>query len=603
MVNRQRIWNVVFGASLLIFSQAPVAITLDSSQRSRIDAVFEDFDSSTPGCALGIMSDGAMIYSRGYGMATLEPPVANDPTKVFDIASLSKQFVAGSVVLLAQQGRLSLTDDVRKFLPELPDYGSRITVNNLLWHTSGLRDYTVLQLLGGFDHFEVTTQAQALDFIKRQARLNSPPGTRYEYTNSGYVLLAIIAERVSGKTLNQLAREQFFDPLSMPLSVYRDRFDLEIPNQALGHAPIDIGEYVVNISNWEQIGDGGLQTSINEFQRWDENFFTGDVGGGNFIAEMYRTGRLNDGSALIYARGLQRDRYRGLNRVRHGGDWIGYHSNMLRFPDLHTTVALFCNTEGIDDQPIDQYALSTDVADIALEDYFPEPKPTEPGPAPSLPIQRFVGTYFNADLKEVYSVTSDGASLTLTWLFQPLPLISTGPTTFAIDQLPGSQVEFQIQAGRPAHAIAFSIVGDEPDEDPRAGSRFTPVAPPADLNQYTGTFFSRELGVTWNFIVDGGALRVLEDAEQIVLPITDPVAAANAPDAFFGGPGLLQFTRDASGTVTGLKVSFLGMKDFQFERRASASGVPMPEPAVRSDGTSQRRSVPISSAHRLMIRR
>ena len=563
MIDRPRIFGVVLGASLLVLSQASTAITLDSSQRERIDALFAHFNSTTPGCALGIMSNGATIYSRGYGMAKLDPPEANDATKLFDVASISKQFVAGSVVLLAQQGRLQLTDDVRKFIPELPNYGSTITINHLIWHTSGLRDYTVLLNLGGFDYPDVTTQAQALEFITRQARLNFTPGTRWEYSNSGYLLLAIIAERVSGKTFNQLSREQFFNPLGMPQSVYRDRHDLEIPNQAQGHDfDEESGQYVVDIAQWEQIGDGGLQTSIDEFQHWDENFFSGSVGGAPFITEMYRTGRLNNGRPLTYARGLQLDQYRGLKRVRHGGDWVGYHGNTLRFPSLHTTVALFCNSDDID-----PYELSTDVTDIALERYFTEPKPTPPGPAPSLPNPRFVGTYFNPENEEVYAVTVNEGVLTLNFLYFPLPLISTGPTTFTIQDLPGSQVKFQVPDGKPAQSISFVLTSDEPDEEPRRGSRFVPVTQPADLNQYTGEFASSELGVTWKFVVSEGALSVAEDAQQMVLPVWGAVAPANVTDSFFGGSGLLRFTCDSAGAVDGVNVSFLGMKDFRFVRR------------------------------------
>jgi CubicO group peptidase (beta-lactamase class C family) len=563
MINRQRILSVALGASLLGLSQAPSAITLDSSQRERIDAVFAQFNSTTPGCALGIMSDGAMIYSRGYGMATLEPPAANDATKFFDVASISKQFVAGSVVLLAQQGRLKLTDDVRKFIPELPNYGSPITIDHLLWHTSGLRDYTVLLNLGGFDHSDVTTQAQALEFVSRQARLNFTPGTRWEYSNSGYLLLAVIAERVSGKTLNQLQREQFFNPLGMPQSIFRDRHDLPIPNQALGYVfDEQSGEQVINMARWEQIGDGGLQTSIDEFQHWDENFYSGSVGGSAFISEMYRTGRLNNGRPLIYARGLQLDQYRGLKRVRHAGDWVGYHGNTQRFPTLHTTVALFCNSDDID-----QYQLSKDVTDIALERYFTQPNPTDPGPAPSLPNKHFVGAYFSAEHKEIYSLDLVEGKLTLHLLYYPLPLLSTGPTTFTIEGLPGSVVKFQVQDGKPAHAISIALSSDEPDEEPRRGSRFSPVAPPADLDQYTGTFFSKELGVSWTFVVDEGALTLAADPEQMVLPVMGPVQPGNSVDSFFGGSGLLQFTRDATGAVNGVNVSFLGMKDFRFVRR------------------------------------
>jgi CubicO group peptidase (beta-lactamase class C family) len=556
-----RVVAIACSCFLVACSRAPSAITLDNSQRERIDGLFTRFNSTTPGCSLGIMSNGAMIYSRGYGMASLTPPVANDATKLFDVASISKQFVAGSVVLLAQQGRLKLTDDVRKFVPELPDYGSKITIDHLLWHTSGLRDYTVLLNLGGFDYPDVTTQAQALELVTRQRGLNFAPGTQWEYSNSGYLLLAIIAERVSGKTMNELAREQFFNPLGMPHSIYRDRHDQKIPNQALGH-DFDQEKYLVHIAQWEQIGDGGLQTSIDEFQRWDENFYSGSVGGAGFIGEMYRTGQLNDGRPLTYARGVQLDTYRGLKRVRHGGDWVGYHGNTLRFPSLHTTVALFCNSEDID-----QYQLSMDVTDIALERYFTGPKPNMPGPAPSLSIERFVGTYFNAERKEIYSLTVSGDALVLNQLFYPLQLISTGPATFTIEDLPGSEVNFQTQDGKPAHTISFASSNDEPDEEPRLGSRFSPVASPADLNQYAGTFFSGELGVAWTFVVEEGSLALAPDAEQIVLPLAGPVAPANVADSFFGAAGLLQFTHDATGAVNGINVSFAGMKDFRFVRR------------------------------------
>ncbi|WP_129649394.1 serine hydrolase domain-containing protein [Peristeroidobacter agariperforans] len=582
MVHGKRIPNIVLGASLLAVAQAPGAITLDESQRARIDELFAGFNSTTPGCSLGIMSDGQTIFSRGYGMASIEGKAPNDASKLFDIASMSKQFAAAHVVLLAQQGKLQLTDDVQKYIPELPDYGSRITINNLLWHTSGLRDYNGLLLLAGFDYFEITTQAQALELVARQKRLNFTPGTRYEYSNTGYLLLAIIAERVSGKPINQLAREQFFNPLGMPLSMYRVAHDQVIPNQAIGYGyPNDDGAYDNVISNWEQVGDGGLQTSIEEFQRWDENFYTGAVGGSAFISEMYRRGKLSSGRQLIYARGVQRDRYRGLNRVRHGGDWSGYHGQFQRYPELHTTFALFCNTDDVD-----QYSLARGVVDVALEGYFTQPAPSTPTPAPSLPIERFVGKYYNSNKEELYSVIADGASLKLRFLISEFSLISTGPTTFVIDELPGSEVKFDVQNGRPAHSMSFQLYSDEPDEDPRKGARTVTVAPPDDLQQYTGTYYSRELGVSWSFVLgEDGALTVAEDPEQIVLPFVGPLQPAIVTDQFFGQPGLLQFTRNGAGAISGVKLDFLGMKDFEFERRAVAATLPAKVQTTQKEAT------------------
>jgi CubicO group peptidase (beta-lactamase class C family) len=201
------------------------------------------------------------------------------------------------------------------------------------------RDYITLLGLAGYDDFEPTTQALALDVIARQQSLDFPTGSRYAYSNSGYILLARVIERVTGQTLNRFLREHVFDPLDMPTAVLRDRHALPIPNLALGYAADDVGGFEVSIAAWEQVGDGALHLSMDEAQKWDENFFTGQVGGSSFASEMYRRGALDDGRALDYASGLKVDSYRGLQRVLHGGDGTGYHSQIVRFPEQHATVS------------------------------------------------------------------------------------------------------------------------------------------------------------------------------------------------------------------------------------------------------------------------
>lgn len=540
------------------------SVTLDASRQKRIDRLFAEYDKPTsPGCALGVISDGRLIYRRGYGMASLDPPLSIDSTQLFDVASNAKQFTAGAIVRLVQMGKVKFTDDVRKYLPELPDYGTTITINNLLSHTSGLRDHILLLTLGGRLESEVVTEQQTLDFIARQRKLNFAPGSRYAYSNTGYFLLSIIIERISGQPFNTFMREQFFNPLGMPHTVFRDRHDMAIPNAATGHTPGEHGYDVVD-TNWDSVaGGGGLYTSIEEIQKWDGNFYHPQAGGPGFIAEMHRTGTLSSGQPLIYARGLQIDRYRGLKRVRHGGDWTGYHSQIARFPDEHTSVALFCNADGID-----QYTLSTSVADIVLEDEFPEPKPSTPPSVPSLPLERFAGEYFSGSTtQEVYAVRIDAGVLKLKYLTFEATLTSTGATTFTVVGLPNSKVEFLLEGAAKARAVRVKLVGEEPDQAPIHADRLTPAAA-MNPSEFIGTFYSPELDVSWTLAVPtaDSRLTLLPDAEQIVLDLAGALSPTMT-DAFHGNAGFLRFTRNAARAVDGFNLSFNGPIEIRFEKR------------------------------------
>jgi CubicO group peptidase (beta-lactamase class C family) len=547
------------------------ALTLDQPRRERIDAIFADYDTSTrPGCMLGIMSGGRTIYARGYGLATLDPIAAIDSTNLFDLGSDTKQFTAAAVLLLAQQGALQLTDDVRDYVPELPTYGARITLNHLLWHTSGLRDYVTLLGLAGYDDFEPTTQALALEVIARQRSLDFPTGSRYAYSNSGYVLLAQVIERVTGQTLNSFMREQIFDPLDMRTAVFRHRQDPPIPNLALGYAADDVGGFEVAIGAWEQFGDGALHLSMEEAQKWDENFFTGQVGGASFAREMYRRGQLDDGRALDYASGLQVGTYRGLERVMHGGDGIGYHSQIVRFPEQHTSVALFCNDEGIN-----HYDLSTRVVDVVLEEAFTQPEAVEPAPLPSLAPERLVGHYASRLPEHVFAVTQEDGTLGLQFLFATLPLIPTGTTTFEVEGFPRARLEFLVEGEATAYALRLTLAVDDRDTAPIDAERFTPTNP-TDLGQFAGRFHSPELGVYWTLAVEDEKLELAENATQIlesqslartvqrVLPISGPLDPGMT-DSFYGAPGVLTFTRDPSGQVNGFGMSYNGMRDIRFD--------------------------------------
>src|SRR5713226_8027182 len=336
-----------FLASVLLFSvsNAAAAKTADDKKAVAVDEIFMDLTKAgSPGCALGVYRDGKMIYSKGYGLANLEENVPITPQSVFDIGSTSKQFTAASILLLEKQGKLSISDDVRKYVPELPDYGQKITILHLLNHTSGLRDYLTLMDLAGINTGSVTTDEDALQIIFRQKALNFMPGSEWLYSNTGFFLLSVIVKRVSGKTLREFAAENIFTPLEMTHTQFRDDHASLIANRALAYDEREKKDgYTLNVSYFEQTGDSAVHTSVQDLLKWDENFYSPRVGGQDFLNELQERGMLNSGKVLDYAKGLFLQDYRGLLSVSHGGAWGGYRAELLRFPEQHFSVACLCN--------------------------------------------------------------------------------------------------------------------------------------------------------------------------------------------------------------------------------------------------------------------
>src|SRR5580692_6193884 len=344
------VWKRVGGSAavcvlVLGTCSVPRAMPVEDKPASAVDEVFADLTKAgSPGCAVAIYRNGRVSYSRGYGLANIEEDVPITPQTVFDIGSTSKQFTATSILLLEKQGKLSVNDDIRKYIPELPDYGPKITILHLLNHTSGLRDYLTLMDLAGINTDSVTTDEDALQIITRQKALNFAPGSDWLYSNTGFFLLSIIVKRVSGETLREFAAANIFTPLGMTHTQFRDDHTGLIANRAMAYDPKERKDgYTLNVSYFEQTGDGAVHTSVEDLLKWDENFYSGQVGGKDFLAELQEPGKLNSGKVLDYAKGLHIADYRGLPTVSHGGSWGGYRAELLRFPEQHFSVACLCN--------------------------------------------------------------------------------------------------------------------------------------------------------------------------------------------------------------------------------------------------------------------
>jgi CubicO group peptidase (beta-lactamase class C family) len=347
-------------AVLAIFLAAvPAAgqgLSPDSASRW-IDSVFAPYSShQTPGCAVGVSRDGRLVFAKGYGSADLEHDRPITPSTPFYIASVSKQFTAMSIVLLAQDGRLTLDDSVRQWVPEVPSFGSPITIRQLLYHTSGLRDYFTLLALSGWPSDGPLTERQFLDLISRQKNLNFGPGEEFLYSNTGYALLAVVVQRVSGKSLRDYAAEHIFRPLGMTHTEFRDDHHRLIAQRAVGYQPAD-GSFRISQPEFDVVGDGGLYSTVEDLAKWDDNFRTGRVGGKDGIALLQEPGRLGNGQTIPYALGLTVSQTRGLKMYAHRGAYGGYRSALVRYPEKGLSVITLCNTAAASSSLADEVSI------------------------------------------------------------------------------------------------------------------------------------------------------------------------------------------------------------------------------------------------------
>lgn len=398
---------------------------------SAVDAIFAPWDETgSPGCALGVVEDGEFIYERGYGFANLDWDIPSATDTVFYVGSVSKQFTAAVIALLAEEGTVDLDENIREYFPEIRRYAQPITVRHLVHHTSGLRDIYTLMSLAGIRLEDVFTDEQAIELIAAQRETNFEPGSEYLYSNSGYFLLAQLVERVSGKTLREFAEERIFAPLGMEDTHFHDRPSHIVDRRAISYqdSDVDFDNYIATghrefqvsyLGNFDKVGAGGLYTTVRDLLLWDRNFYSGDVGGRPFLDLIHTRGALNDGSQLTYAFGLTVDEYRGLKTVSHGGSMMGFKAAYLQFPEQRFSVITTCNLGSINPMPLAQQ-----VADVYLEDQLALALPsrtnvqrsnssTASDPFSNHELVAFAGTFYSDELDVTYELAVENGQL---WL-------------------------------------------------------------------------------------------------------------------------------------------------------------------------------------------
>ena len=389
-----------------------------------VDAIFAPWDETgSPGCALGVVEDGEFIYERGYGFANLDWGIPSATDTVFYVGSVSKQFTAAVIALLAEEGAVDLDENIREYFPEIPKYVRPITVRHLVHHTSGLRDIYTLMSLAGIRLEDVFTDKQAIELIAAQRETNFEPGSEYLYSNSGYFLLAQLVERVSDKTLREFAEEKIFAPLGMKDTHFHDRPGHIVGRRAISYQDSDVDEHqefqVSYLGNFDKVGAGGLYTTVRDLLLWDRNFYSGDVGGKPFLDLIHTRGVLNDGSQLTYAFGLTVDEYRGSKTVSHGGSMMGFKAAYLQFPEQRFSVITTCNLGSINPMPLAQQ-----VADVYLGDQLARAVPssttmrrsnssTDSEPFDNDEVVGLAGTFYSDELDVSYELAVENGQL---WL-------------------------------------------------------------------------------------------------------------------------------------------------------------------------------------------
>ena len=413
--------RVVLGlclAASLLAQQAP-----PSRDKSReVDELFRQWDSpKSPGAAVLIVDSGQVVHARGYGMANLEHAVAIRPDTVFDIASVSKQFAAMAIALLEAERRISLDDDVRKYVPQVPDFGKTITLRHLVHHTSGIRDWPGALGLAGWNYQDVISFNQIVRMAYHQRDLNFAPGAEYTYSNTGYNLLAEVVARVSGKSFREFCDERIFQPLGMKNTHFHDDHTEVVVNSADSYRLGPDNKFHRAVSNLTALGSSSLFTTVDDLAKWIDNFHSPKplVGGSAVITRLHERGRLNDGTTIAYAFGQSIGEYRGLRTVTHTGSWAGYRSVLQRFPDQRFAVVILANTAEMNPS-----AIAARISDVYLANRLgpaPAAAPAAQGRGMTIgaawrrptaaDLQAYVGEYRSAEFLTSYALVVEGDRL------------------------------------------------------------------------------------------------------------------------------------------------------------------------------------------------
>ncbi|WP_411280313.1 serine hydrolase [Gemmatimonas sp.] len=530
--------------ALAIAVAAPTAGAQRADLAAITDRVFAAWNSThTPGCAVGIAQGGRVLLTRGYGMADLTGARPITPGTILESGSVAKQFTATAVMLLVNDGKLKLDDDARTVLPELPMYGRPITFRNLLTHTSGLREWSNLVAWQGWPRgTRVHTQSDVFDLVTHQQSLNYPVGDYYSYTNSGFLLLRTVVERVSGMPFAQFTAQRIFAPLGMTNTTWRDDFTRVVPGLAQAYSRQAEG-FHIDLPNDNVIAAGGLLTTVGDWLLWNDHLTKKTLGAG-VIDSLTRRMTLTSGLEIAYALGLTVNSYRGLRELSHSGSTAGYGTYLARYPEKNDlSIAVMCNVSGAG-----ATGLTHAIVDAMVPE-LPRAAALDTVRADMATVVKFVGLYRDTRTNTVMQLDTSRGQLR-----------RDGGAAFSRlrdggYQLGASRVRFTTTAiGLPVSLHVPTSDGDTVVHAFMAAARWTPSA--LELAGIAGRYRNEEIGVTFTVGSAGDRLTVSPRVGQIdTLPAT-------YRDAFGNGDETVWFVRDKQGRVTAMHFGSARAWDF-----------------------------------------
>ena len=523
---------------------------------ARMDEIFAQWDSpESPGCALSVSRDGMPVLSRAWGMADLEHDIPNTPSTIFEGGSLAKQFTSAAVVLLALDGKLSLDDDIRTYVPEVRDYGEPVTLRRLMTHTSGMRDWGSVASISGWGRGERSHRhAHVLDIVSRQSALNFEPGHEYSYSNTGYNLLAVVVDRASGMPFAEFSRARIFEPLGMSDTQWRDDYRRIVPRRSTAYSAADDG-FLINRPIEYVHGNGGILSTVGDLQTWNAALTDGHLGGEEFVRMMHDQATLNDGRRISYAGGLQIRAFAGVPSITHTGSTAGYRGFIGRYPDQRLSVAILCNVGNANPG-----ALGAEVARFFLGDAAsPDPEPGEGMSLSAGEMEAMTGLYREVDTGDPLRVTLEDGALRV----GNQRLVAHSASDFQVGASARRLVFGDASgAGRPT---IDEYTGEYHDNTYEPVDEFAPDA--GRMDAYVGTFHSDDAETTLVVAVEDGRL-VAKRRPDAVFEL-EPVYE----DAFnAGGLGRIRFDLGADGRAEAFGIRQGRVYDMRFQRVADSGG-------------------------------
>ncbi len=548
--------------SLFIITSLTAQPSLEKLE-AKADEICASWQSDGPGGVIGIVENGELVFSKAYGLASLEYEIPNITSTVFNIASVSKQFTAYSMVLLEQQGKLSIDDDIRKYLPEIPDFGETITIRHLLNHISGLRNFQNLLGMAGWREGESMTNDDLLKYMSLQKELNFPVGSEYLYCNSGFVLVTFIVERITGMSFQEWTKANIFNPLGMTNTEYREDMEAIHQNTATSYAKNEDGTFRQLLKYWTYMGNGNVYTTVDDLAIWVANFENHTLGGPEGINRLLERGILTNGDTLTYALGIGINKYRGLNRYSHGGSVGGYRSNFAYYPGSKTGFIVMANFSAAD-----AGGKAIQLQDYYLEEKFNVPKSSTPpryvhltSPIDIDPVafEMVTGEYLVEGVT-VKIFSEEGNMFAHAIGITPvLPLQAASDTSFFV---PDAALTFYIRKEAGENPDRLIILRDS---DVLGGYKIDPsLITPENLKQFEGIYYSPELNTEYNFKIKDDKLMSFHQRHtpaQIYPMNKDKLRG----EAFYLSE--IDVVRWTDGSVKGIQVSNGRVRNLWFEKR------------------------------------